>query len=117
MPKLDLTRGSQVIGLVELAKIYGKSHRWARSLLREWWQEQEQGGEVRVFRRPHVGGWAYFTTKAVLQRHMPPARDMALVRSVERLDKDLDFLTTRLNREIQDRMLLEQRIEKLERRR
>lgn len=101
---------SQVVGPVELARLYGKSRKWAARLLREWWAEQQAGGEVRVFRRRHPRGeWAYLTTRAALHRHMPPARDVAIVRQVAGLEADLDRAVARLNE-------LQRRVEMLERR-
>lgn len=80
-----------VVGQRELARMYGKSEWWARCLMREWWKEQQEGGPVRVFRRPWNRGHALFTTLPVLQATMPPARDMKLVRALERAERDLDF--------------------------
>lgn len=78
--------------------MYGKSPEWARRLLLGWLDEQNAGGEVRVIVRKDTRGRTILeTTRGVLQRYMPPARDMALVRTTERLDKDVDFLTRRVN--------------------
>jgi hypothetical protein len=89
---------SFVVSSEELARLYDRSDTWARRLLREWWDEQQAGGELRVFRRPwKPKGFAYFTTRAVLQRTMPSARDMLLVRKVEALEKDLTFMARKVD--------------------
>ncbi len=89
-----------VVGPAELAEFYGRSAQWARDTLRLWWREQQEGGEVRVFRRPWPGkpnAFVYYTTVATLQRIMPPARDVALVRKCEELERDLEVACRRLD--------------------
>lgn len=87
-----------VISVPEMARMYERSQTWARRILTSWLEEQEAGGEVRVFKRRDLRGRVILeTTRAVLHRHAPPARDMQLVRAVERIDKDVDFLARRLN--------------------
>lgn len=102
---------SMVVGRDALARMYGRGPAWAASILRQWWEEDERAGpaaERRVFRRKRNGGRpAYYTTLAALHRHMPPARDMALVRAVESLSRDLDFAARRLT-------ILQSRVEQLE---
>lgn len=77
--------------------MYGRSWKWARELLEEWLEEQEKNPNAprRVFRK---GKKAIYTTIAALQREMPPARDMTLVRKVAELDRDLDLATERISR-------------------
>lgn len=93
-------RGSQVLGPTAFGRLYDKSRDWARRQLQDWWEEQEAGGEMRVGRRPDG---SLFTTIAVVRRTHPAGRDMALVRRVEGLERDLtqayrrlDALTTRV---------------------
>lgn len=100
-----------IVGTYELARMYGRSPRWARMLLDRWYAEQEAGGEVRVVAyRDTRNRLVLKTTRATLQRHMPPARDLQLVRKVEQIDRDLDFLATRIDR----LMDLERRLERTE---
>lgn len=106
---------SQVVRSGELARAYGKSPKWARRLLREWWNEQQGGGEVRVIGQVDGRGRLVLsTTRAILHRHLPPARDAALVRAVESLGKDLDFMARRLDREASERQLLTKKMAELE---
>lgn len=89
---------SVVVTNGELARMYGKSPEWARGLLLGWYKDQQAGGEQRVIKRTDSRGRTILeTTLAVLQRHMPPARDMMLVRDVARIDHDLDVLARRVN--------------------
>jgi hypothetical protein len=95
---------SVVLGATALGRLFGKGDDWGRALLRSWHEEQARGGPVRVFKTPR-GSLA--TTLAVVHRELPPARDMALVRKVEQLERDVDFLTRRLDREAGERSALE----------
>lgn len=109
---IELKPGSShVVGTREMARRYGKSDEWARTLFIEWERMQNEGAEPRVFRKGKQR--ALYTTLAVLHRHMPPGRDEALVRKVAELERDMTTLARRLDRETTARTALEQRIEKL----
>lgn len=75
-----------VVGATRLAWIYGKSRKWGSRLLRSWAEEQAKGGPVRVF--IGVGG-ALFTTMPIVHQFMPPGRDLALYRRVEKVEIDV----------------------------
>ncbi len=106
---------SQVVTAGELARMYGRSRFWARAVLKRWHTEQEQGGEVRVIaHRDKRGRLVIETTRGALMRSMPPARDEALVRKVDGIDRDLDFLARRMDRLANERDLIDRRVAKLE---
>jgi hypothetical protein len=67
-----------VIGVGELAWVYGRGRDWARALLEEWERQDRAAGATppRTFR--HRG--RLFTTRTVLSATMPPGRDPALLR-------------------------------------
>ena len=104
----------QVVSTGEVAKRFGMSRDWALKLLRRWYREQQNGGEVRVFRTPGSGGQHFATTLAVLQRYAPAARDEYLYREVRRLNADLDVAAGRIDRLMSERDALEKRVRKLE---
>jgi hypothetical protein len=98
----ELDPGSSVVvSATQLGSRYGKSREWGRKMLMQWWDEQQRGGDLRVFRRGKKG--AIYTTIAVLQRHMPPARDTALVRKIESLERDLECAMRRIG-QLTDRL-------------
>lgn len=108
----------QVIGPKELGRRFGRGHKWARALLREWWDEQQRGGPARVFPMRGRGGFVtYYTTIAVVHRHMPPGRDEKLVRAVKEHDRDLDQLARKIDRLMDLNRTLEKRVVELEKRR
>jgi hypothetical protein len=83
-----------MVGPTKMGRMYGHSRRWARRQLLEWWEEQQVGGPVRVFRRP--SGYLY-TTLAVLDQIMPPRRrDAVLERWRASVDANLDETFRRL---------------------
>ncbi len=92
---------AHVVGVMGIAKRYDMGQWLARKLLRDWWAEQEAGGPLRVFRvtnKGSKGGHAYYTTETELLRWMPAARDSVLVRKVERLEQDNEFLSRRVDK-------------------
>jgi hypothetical protein len=108
-------RVSQVVGAGELARMYEKSRFWARAVLSRWYKEQQDGGEIRIIaHRDKRGRLVLETTIGALMRSMPPARDEALVRKVDGIDKDLDFIARRTERLVNDRDLFDRRLTKLE---
>lgn len=89
-------RADFVVGPTDLGRAFGRSYGWGKRTLRRWWREQQEGGEVRVYREPLGEHWYYFTTRGVLARTMPAMRDLALVRRVEQLERDLDLALRRV---------------------
>lgn len=75
-----------IVGPSRFARMFDRSRWWAQRVLREWWDEQQKGGPVRVFRRP--SGY-YYTTIAIVDAHMPRRRDEALERRLRRLERDM----------------------------
>lgn len=100
MPDAVLDKGSpQLVGPKKVAERFGRGFKWARTLLREWYEEDVETGRKppRVLRRRKHGGIVtYYTTIAVLNAHAPPARDEALVRAVSTLDKELDAFARKI---------------------
>jgi hypothetical protein len=83
-----------IVGPTRLGTLYKKSRRWGYNLLREWWNEQEKGGPVRVFKRANG---AMFTTLQTLDLYLPRGRrDEALERRLRHIEGDLDQVFTRL---------------------
>lgn len=105
---------SQIVGPKLLARRFGRGHKWARDLLREWWEEQSAPGYVgppRCFKKRGRGGVVtIFTTVAVVNAVLPPGRDEILVRAVRGIDKDLDALARKVE-------ILTERLRRLEARR
>lgn len=91
MPRTD---ESFIVGATRLGKLYKRSRRWGFNLLREWWQEQEAGGPVRVFKRR---SGAMYTTLRTLDLYMPRGRrDEQLERRLRHIESDLEQVYTRL---------------------
>lgn len=89
---------SVVMSVGDVAGHFGRSRNWARALLRGWLDEQEHGGEMRVIvRRDARGRPCLYTTRTVLLRSTPPARDARLVRQVAQLERDVTQLARRLD--------------------
>src|SRR5678815_3891575 len=107
----ELDPGASItLSSVGVGERFNRSPLWARRLLKQWWDEQQAGGEVRVFRRQRRDGrWSFYTTLAVLQRTLPTARDMPLVRKVDELERSLESAMRRIGQ-------LTDRVERLERR-
>ena len=89
-----------IVGTFRLARLYGRNEHWARSLLREWYEEQKKGGPVRVFPRYAIvkgkRQLRLYTTMGVIEQSMPRARDMELERWRKRIDADLDRAFARI---------------------
>lgn len=83
---------SFLIGPVALGKMAGRSRYWAWRLLREWRDEQERGGPLRVLVR---ASGRLCTTVAVANLHFGRP-DRALERRVKTLEADLDRAFTRI---------------------
>lgn len=93
---------SVIIGVSRLARMFDESHDWARKLLRDWFEEDQRvGGPVRVFKRkgrgPHAAKGALYTTLPVIQREMPPTRDVFVTKKLAEHERDLDTLANRVN--------------------
>jgi hypothetical protein len=112
---------NQVLGPTLVARRFGRGHKWARDLLRQWWEEQQvpgYEGPQRVFRKRGRGGIeTYYTTRAALDAYAPQGRDEKLVRAVRDLDKGLDALARRMGDMMDEIRALTRRVAALERRR
>lgn len=85
---------SVVVGAAKLARLYKTSWPTAKAQLVEWYEEQQKGGPVRVFK----SGKRLYTTLAVIQRERPVGRDQYLVRKIEELENDLNVMARRIER-------------------
>ncbi len=86
---------SFIVGSLQVAEMFNKSRWWAQDLLREWWNEQERGGPVRVFKKGKRG--YFYTTTAIVDRYMPRGRkDSALERRLRMMERDLGEAFTRI---------------------
>lgn len=83
---------SQVASPSRVGAHFGKSREWARSLLKEWYAEQQRGGPPKVFRKGRV----FYTTMSVLREHMPRGRDEALHRKLRELEHGLEQAYARI---------------------
>ncbi len=111
-----LQPGQQIVTIVEVAALYRKSRWWARRLLRQWYAEQLEGGEHKVImKRDKAGRERLVTTRAIIARELPQARDHLLIRRVDALEKDLTNLARRLDRVFDEKTALERRVTLLER--
>lgn len=97
---IELVPGSRsfVVGVTGIMARYDMGEHAAKRLLRDWYEEQQRGGPRRVFRKPHRGAHAYYTTEAELHAWMPHGRDLRLVRQVDRLERELEFERLRIDK-------------------
>jgi len=110
MPKPARAAGGITIGVTELAWIFDRSRDWAAKFLEDWEDEQQNGGPVRVFRR----GRCLYTTLPVLHQWMPPGRDLALYRRVEKVEGDVAEAHRRLDRQVVEIGEVKRRVTTLE---
>lgn len=102
------------VGVTEVAWMYDRSRKWARSLLEAWEKEQKLGkGPIRVMRT----GANLYTTMPVLHASLPPGKDLALYRRVEEVEKGLEAVSHQVERLGAEHGSLERRVGALEGRR
>lgn len=83
-----------VVGPTRFGRLFKRSRWWGLARLREWWEEQQRGGPVRVFKRK---SGAFYTTMGIVDFYMPRARrDEAAERRFRRIERDLDEAFARL---------------------
>jgi hypothetical protein len=75
-----------IVRPTRFGQMFEKSRSWARARLKEWWDEQQVGAPVKVYR--HHSGYLY-TTLAVIDQYMPRRRDEALERWKAAVDRDV----------------------------
>jgi len=81
-----------------MAEMFGRSRKWARAKFDEWLEEQNRGGPIRVW--PHGRKRKlYVTTVAVVQREFAGGmRDPVIMRILKQYERDIDFLTKRIDK-------------------
>ncbi len=85
---------SLTVGATRLGRMFERSRYWGAGQLRGWWDEQQRGGPVRVFRK--TCGYLY-TTIAIVDQAMPRGRrDEALERRLRAFERDLTDAYTRI---------------------
>lgn len=100
--ELRRTSASLVVGVTQMAWMYGKSRAWAERLFKGWEDEQLAGtAPVRVFR--HGKRSSLYTTLAIVHQHMPPGRDLVLYRRMSAVEADVALAHQRIDREVMER--------------
>lgn len=82
---------SYVVGPSRFGRLFKRSREWGRRRLKEWAEEQEKGGPIRVYKN-RAGG--LFTTIGIVNHYMP--RHDVFERRFCALERDLLLVFTRL---------------------
>jgi hypothetical protein len=97
MGRLALGDATIIIGVVQFARMFEKSRKWAREKFMYWLREQERGGPQRVWKVDDKRGARLYTTLAVVQQDMPRTRDPVIMRKLNEHDRDLDTMARRID--------------------
>lgn len=103
---------SALVGVHKFAEIVGRSRWWTAKKLREWLKEQKRGGPHRVFRsttKRHL----LFTNLSTIYREFPEiGRDRGLQRKLKDHERDINFLTRRIDTLVDEMMTLKRMMTK-----
>lgn len=106
------SESSVIVGVVRLAEMFGRSRKWARAKFDEWREEQEKGGPIRVWpsgRKRKL----WVTTLAIVQREFAGGmRDPVILRALKQHDRDIEFLTSRLDKVLEELQHLRRQVGK-----
>lgn len=117
--RADWYRAARLVSVTDLMRLMGQSDRLcARKMLRKWYQEQINGGPIRVVVVGHDeknNKPILATTREAMREFFPKIRDEALVKEVTRIRDEQEFLLEQMNRLMRERDDLTKRVEQLER--
>lgn len=86
-------KGSPLVSATGVARRFGRGRKFGQRLLKQWLDEQQDGGQARVLKRGRV----LYTTEAVLDAVLPGgARDRAINRRLLVLERDLEVAYARI---------------------